>query len=75
MKKRSVNIPDDLYRQAREIADSQHLSVDEVIASAFAEYLTAWKRLKRRAAGGNRDAFVRVLEKVPDVVSEERKNS
>jgi hypothetical protein len=67
----SVNIPDDLYQQAREIADSQHLSVDEVIASAFAEQLSAWERLKQRAARGHREDFDRVLEKVPDVEPEE----
>jgi len=68
----SVNIPEDLYQQAREIANAQHLSVDEVIASAFAEQLAAWEQLKQRAARGRRDAFVRVLEKVPDVEPEEQ---
>jgi hypothetical protein len=63
----SVNIPDDLYRQAREIADSQHLSVDDVISSAFAEQLAALERLRQRAARGNRETFVQVLKKVPDV--------
>jgi hypothetical protein len=68
----SVNIPDDLYRQAREIADSQHLSVDDVISSAFAEQLAAWERLKQRAARGSREIFVQVLEKVPDVEPDDR---
>ena len=63
----SVNIPDDLYRQAREIADSQHVSVDDVISSAFAEQMAAWERLKQRAARGSRENFLRVLAKVPDV--------
>lgn len=36
-----VNIPDELYRQAREIAESQHSSVDDVVSSAFAEQLAA----------------------------------
>ena len=67
----SVNIPDDLYRQAREIADSQHLSVDEVISSAFAEQLVAWERLKQRAARGSLENFLRVLKKVPDVEPED----
>lgn len=67
----SVNIPDDLYRQAREIASAQHLSVDEVISSAFAEQLAAWERLKQRAARGRRDAFVAVLDNVADVEPEE----
>ena len=67
----SVNIPEDLYRQAREIADSEHVSVDDVISSAFAEQLAAWQRLKHRAAGGSRDRFLGVLEKVPDAEPEE----
>jgi hypothetical protein len=41
----SVNIPEDLYRQARESANSRHVSVDDVISSAFAEQLAAWQKL------------------------------
>ena len=55
----SVNIPEELYRRAREIAESQHLSVDDVVSSAFAEQLSAWERLKRRAARGSRKSFGR----------------
>ena len=67
----SVNIPEELYRQAREIAESQHLSVDDVVSSAFAEQLTTWARLKRRAARGSRESFLAVLDKVPDVEPED----
>jgi hypothetical protein len=67
----SVNIPEELYRQAREIAESQHLSVDDVVSSAFAEQLAAWERLKLRAARGNRESFLAVLHKVPDVEPDE----
>lgn len=63
----SVNIPEELYRQAQEIADAQHVSVDDVISSAFAEQVAAWERLKQRAARGNRESFLAVLNKVPDV--------
>jgi hypothetical protein len=66
----SVNIPEHLYLQAREIANSQNLSVDDVISSAFAEQLAAWERLKQRAARGRQDTFAKVLEKVPDVEPE-----
>ena len=41
----SIDIPDKLYQRARDIAEQQHLSVDEVIASAFAEHLAAFGRL------------------------------
>ena len=67
----SVNIPEELYQQAREIAESRHLSVDDVISSAFAEQLAAWERLKQRAARGNRKSFLAVLDKVSDVEPEE----
>lgn len=63
----SVNIPEELHRQAQEIADSQHVSVDDVISSAFAEQVAAWERLKQRAARGNRESFLAVLNKVADV--------
>lgn len=66
----SVNIPDDLYRQAEELAESQQISVDDVISSAFAQQMTAWERLKKRAARGSREAFLSVLDKVPDVEPE-----
>jgi len=67
----SVNIPDEFYRQAREIADSEQISVDDVISSAFAQQLAAWERLKQRAARGNREAFFKVLDRVPDIEPEE----
>lgn len=66
----SVNIPDDLYRQAREIATAQHLSVEEVISSAFAGQLAARERLKQKAAKGRRDSFVKFLNNVPDIEPE-----
>ena len=67
----SIEIPDDIYRQAREIAASQNLSVDDVISSAFIQQMAAWERLKQRAARGSREAFLRVLDKVPDIEPEE----
>ena len=67
----SINIPEDLYHEAKAIADAQHMSVDDLIASAFAEQLAAWERLKQRAAQGRREEYLKVLGKVPDVEPEE----
>jgi len=66
-----INVPEDLYQKAVEIAEAQHVPVDEVFASAFAEQLAAWDRLKQRAAIGSRDKFLAVLDKVPDIDPEE----
>jgi predicted transcriptional regulator len=67
----SINIPDELYDQARSIAEAQHVPVEQVFASAFADQFAAWQRLRERAARGNREKFLAVLDKVPDVEPEE----
>jgi hypothetical protein len=43
---------------AAEIAESQHMSVDEVFAAAFAEQLAALERLRQRATHGSREKFL-----------------
>ena len=67
----NVSVPEDLYQKAAEIAAVQHLSVDEVFASAFADQLAAWERLRQRAARGDREEFLAVLDKVPNVEPDE----
>ena len=66
----SVKIPQQLYKQAAEFAAAQHVSVDEVFVAAFEERLAALDRLRRRAARGDRDRFLAILAKAPDVEPE-----
>ena len=67
----NVNIPEEIYKKAAEVARQQGVSVDEIFISAFKEQVAAWERLERRAASGDRDKFLAVLEKVPDVEPED----
>jgi hypothetical protein len=67
----SISVPDELYKKAAEIAAAQHVSVDEIFASVFAEHMAAWERLKQRASGGDRDRFLALLNKVPAVEPED----
>jgi len=67
----SVSVPEELYQKAVEIANAQRVSVDEVFASAFAEQLSSWQRLRQGAARGTREKFLAVLDKVPDVEADE----
>jgi hypothetical protein len=67
----SINIPEELYDQARIIAEAQHIPVEQVFASAFADQFAAWQRLHQRAARGDREKFLAVLDKVPDIEPEE----
>ena len=63
----SINIPEDLYRQAVIIAEAHQVAVEEVFISAFAEQLASWQRLRERAARGSREKYFAVLNNVPDV--------
>ena len=67
----SINIPEQLYDQARGIAESHRVSVEQVFASALADQFAAWQRLRERAARGDREKFLAVLDRVPDIDPEE----
>ena len=67
----SVSVPEELYAKAEALAASQKVSVDEVFAAAFVEQLAAWERLQRRAERADKEKFLAVLNKVPDVEPEE----
>ena len=68
----NVEVPEDIYDRASEIARSQRISVADVFATACAEHIAAWERLERRAQRGDRTKFLEVLAKVPDVEPDER---
>jgi hypothetical protein len=67
----SINIPEELYNQARAIAETQNIAVEDVFASAFADHFAAWQRLQERAVRGDREKFLAVLERVPDIEPED----
>lgn len=66
----SVRLPDSLHRRARDLARRDHVSVNQLVATALAEKIAALdteEYLESRAAKGDRAAFERVLAQVPDV--------
>ncbi len=67
----NVEVPEELYAKASEIARSQSLSVEDVFASACFEHVAAWERLQGRAKQGDRKKFLEVLAKVPDIEADE----
>ncbi len=66
-----INIPEELYQQAKMISQAYGVSLDELFASAFTEHLASWERLRKRATKGDREKFLAVLDKVPDVEPEQ----
>jgi hypothetical protein len=61
----TVNVPEELYRRASEVAAAEHLSVDELFASAFEERILEFERLKEKALRGSYEKFLRVMAKLP----------
>jgi hypothetical protein len=71
----SVRLPDSLHRGVKELAQREGVSMNQLIATAVAEKLSALRTedyLAERAARGSRERFEAVLAKVPDVEPEER---
>ena len=68
----NVEVPEDVYDRATEIARSQQMNVGDVFAAACAEHVAAWERLEARAKRGDRAKFLEVLAKVPDVEPDEQ---
>ena len=63
----SVNVPEELYRRAIEVAAAENISVDDLFASAFEESLLEFERLKDKASRGSYQKFLRAMSKVPAV--------
>ena len=66
----SLRLPDSLHRQVKLLARREGISINQLIASAAAEKVTALmteEYLTERSKRGSREKFEAVLGKVPDV--------
>ena len=65
----SVRLPESLHEQAKELAEREGVSFNQLVATALAEKLSALmtlEYLEKRGNRGNRRSFDRVLKKVRD---------
>lgn len=65
----SIRLPESLHEKVKEIAKREGISINQFLASALAEKVTALiteEYLNERAARGNRGAFESVMAKVQD---------
>jgi hypothetical protein len=68
-----LTLPDSIHRRLVEAATRDSVSVDQFVATALAEKLSALMTedyLRQRAARGDRGRFEAALSKVPDVEPE-----
>ncbi|MGF1601809.1 MAG: toxin-antitoxin system HicB family antitoxin [Thermosynechococcaceae cyanobacterium] len=69
----SVQLPESLYKSLQMLAQQDGISVDQFIATAVAEKISALTTetyLEEMASRGSRAAYDAVLAKVPDIEPE-----
>jgi hypothetical protein len=69
-----IHLPDSLHKMARQLADKENISINQLITLALAEKISALTTedyLKERAARGDRDKFLAAMAKVADIEPEE----
>jgi hypothetical protein len=63
----SLRLPESLHRRAKELAAEEGISINQLVATALAEKISALdagEYLQKRASRGNRKKFERALDKV-----------
>lgn len=66
----SVRLPNSLHERVRELAEREGISINQLVATALAEKMSALLTadlLEARARRGDHAKFVAALTKVPDV--------
>ncbi|MBB6143497.1 hypothetical protein HNQ77_001441 [Silvibacterium bohemicum] len=67
---KTIQLPDEIYQQAAKLAESDHVSVDRLVAALVSEGVGDWSKVQARATRGSVDRLKRVLSKVADTVPE-----
>jgi hypothetical protein len=71
----SLRLPDSLHEKARELAEKEKISLNQLITLALAEKISALateEYLRSRASRGDKGKFERALAKVADVDPDEQ---
>ena len=70
MTKMQTEVPDAIYKQAVVMAEREKVPVERLLSLALAQAMGAWQTesiIAERAQRGNREKFLAVLSKAPDV--------
>jgi hypothetical protein len=67
---KSIQLPDDVYRRAAELAEADNVSVDRLVATIVNERASEWSRLQARAARGSVEKLRALLARASDTPPE-----
>jgi hypothetical protein len=71
----SLRLPESLHKQARQLAQQENISINQLVATALAEKMSALmteEYLERRAAHARREKFEAALARVPAIAPDEQ---
>jgi predicted transcriptional regulator len=71
----SLRLPQSLHRRVRDLAKQEEISINQFIATALAEKMSALMTsdyLEERSKRGNRQKFVRAMSKVRGIDPEKK---
>jgi predicted DNA-binding ribbon-helix-helix protein len=67
---KNVQLPDDVYDRAAQLAERDHVSVDKLVAALVQEHAREWELLRSRAERGSLQKLNVVLSKVSNSPTE-----
>jgi predicted DNA-binding ribbon-helix-helix protein len=67
---KNIQLPDDVYARAPQLAEADHVSVGRLVAAIVNERACDWSKLQVRAARGSVEKLQHVLSKVSDATPE-----
>lgn len=65
-----AKIPEPVLKQAKELAEREHIPLEQLISLAVTQTIGIWSNqsyVSLRATRGSREDFLQALEQVPDV--------
>jgi len=68
---RTVSLPEELLKQAEELAARERVPVEEFLSAKLAEQFAGLEYLKKRAERASAEKFRAALGRIPDVEPEE----
>jgi len=70
MAMKAVSLPEEIVRQAEELAALEHISVEELVSAALSEQVAAAEYLRRRGERVSLETFRAALDRIPDAEPE-----
>ena len=63
---KTIQLPDEVYQRAVELAEMDNVSVDRLVAAIVNEKTGDWSKVQKRAARGTAEKLQRVFSKVSE---------